>query len=361
MDLRQGLRAESLDLAERKVTLSDGSEVGYERLLLATGARAKLPEFEGHDLPGVLTLRDVEDSIALRDRFYVGQEVVTIGAGYIGVEGSAAALDRGASVTVVDPGEMPWGKFASRRTGAYVRSFLEGKGARFLFGDEVTRVERDGERLRVTLKSGATLPADTVLVGVGAAQNTEIAKDAGLDMDEKHGVCADPMLRTSDERVWVAGDIAAFEDLNVGRRWHAEHYLNAKWQGARAGANMARDRAGETPEPYDRVPYFFSDILETHMILRGDPAVKASRLVGDPGVGRVHRALGARGRHARDGPRDLGGRGAARPARGRGGAPHPRARAGGRGDVPVADPAPQRGGLARGLRTMWSGYWSSRA
>lgn len=282
VELRQGSPAKTIDREARTVTLEDGTEIGYERLLLATGARAKPPEFEGHDLDGVLCLRNVEDSLGLRERFRPGARVVVVGTGYIGIEGAAAALDAGASVTLVDPGARAWGKFASETTGGYVRSFLEGKGATFQLGDEVTAVARDGDALRVTLKGGDTLPADVVLVGVGAALNIELGKASGLETDEKHGLVADETLRTADPRVWVAGDIAGFQDVALGKRWHAEHYLNGKWQGLHVGANMARDAAGESPEPYDRVPYFFSDILETHMVLRGDPqGGEPARIVGD--------------------------------------------------------------------------------
>lgn len=85
-------------------------------------------------------------------------------------------------------------------------------------------------------------------------------------MDPQNGVEVDAKLRTEDENVFVAGDIAYFDDLAIGRRWHAEHYLSARWQGKQAGRNMAG-----ADEPYDQVPYFFSDMLDLHMILRGDP------------------------------------------------------------------------------------------
>ena len=286
IELRTGARATAIDRAARAVRLENGEEIGYERLLLATGARAKPPEFKGSDLPGVFTLWNAPDSLALRDRFTPEARVVVVGAGYIGIEGAAAALDRGAQVTIVDPGDQPWGKFASPATGRYVQRYLEERGATFLFGDEVTAVAQEGEHLRVALKNGGELGATTVLVGIGAELNVEIARESGFDMDPKHGVVADETLRTSDARVWVAGDVAGLQDRAIGKRWHAEHYLNAKWQGAQAGENMARDAAGETPEPYDRVPYFFSDILTTHMILRGDPTSgQPARLEGDLGSG----------------------------------------------------------------------------
>ena len=207
--------------------------------------------------------------------------MVIVGAGYIGVEAGAAALLHGSSVTIIDPSGQVWSKFASKETGGHVQKFLEGKGATFVF-EEVTGIESGHGEMTVRTKDGA-YPADLVLAGVGATLNVEVPAAAGFEMDPKHGVVVDGSLRTTtDPHVWVAGDIAAFYDVAMDKRWHAEHYLNAKWQGLHAGREMARDAVGgHQPESYDRVPYFFSDILEAHMVLRGDPQSKPARIIGD--------------------------------------------------------------------------------
>src|SRR6185503_4275414 len=116
-------------------------------------------------------------------------------------------------------------------------------------------------------KGGASFDADFVVVAVGASLRTDLAKSAGLELGTRDGVLVDEYLQTSDPNIWAAGDIACFQDVALGRRWHAEHHLNAKWQGRAVGAVMAGDR-----KPYDQVPYFFSDFLDLHMVLRGDPA-----------------------------------------------------------------------------------------
>ena len=281
VELMTGVTATAIDRNARRVTLSDGQEIGYERLLLALGAEAKTPPFPGGDLPGVWTLRKVEDSLGLREQFEKKLRVVIVGAGYIGVEGGAAALMHGSSVTIIDPSGQVWKKFASPETGGHVQRFLEGKGAKFVF-EEVKAITQGHGELIVKTSSGE-YPADLVLAGVGATLNVELPKASGLEIDPKHGVVVDGSLRTpSDPRVWVAGDIAAFYDVAMDKHWHAEHYLNAKWQGLHAGREMARDAVGgHQPEPYDRVPYFFSDILEAHMVLRGDPQSKPTRIIGD--------------------------------------------------------------------------------
>lgn len=288
VDLMTGVRATAIDRAAKKVTLADGQEIGYGRLLLALGAAAKKPTFPGGDLPGVWTLRTVDDSVGLRAEFEKKLRVVVVGAGYLGIEAAAAALLHGSAVTIVDPSGQAWSKFASKETGGHVRKFIEGKGAKFM-GDEIAGIENasTGE-LAVRLKGGEVVPADLVLAAVGATLNVELPTAAGFEIDSKHGVVTDGSLRTTtDPHVWVAGDIAAFHDVAMNKHWHAEHYLNAKWQGLHAGREMARDAVGgHQPEPYDRVPYFFSDILEAHMVLRGDPqGGKPARIVGDLAAG----------------------------------------------------------------------------
>jgi 3-phenylpropionate/trans-cinnamate dioxygenase ferredoxin reductase subunit len=116
-----------------------------------------------------------------------------------------------------------------------------------------------------------------VVAGVGVTLNLELAQAAGLEVDPKDGVIVDEFLQTSHPDIFAAGDIACFPDLVLGRRWHVEHHLNAKWQGQTAGKVMAGQR-----EPYRRVPYFFSDELDLHMILRGDPqSGKNAMMTGD--------------------------------------------------------------------------------
>jgi NADPH-dependent 2,4-dienoyl-CoA reductase/sulfur reductase-like enzyme len=118
----------------------------------------------------------------------------------------------------------------------------------------------------VTTASGKTFPADVILIGVGAVLNTTLAREAGLEMGAGGAIKVNAFLQTSDPNIWAAGDIAHFEDIAIGKAWHAEHHLSAKWQGQAVGKIMA----GGT-EPYDRVPYFFSDFFDIHFILRGDP------------------------------------------------------------------------------------------
>ncbi|HZT43117.1 MAG TPA: FAD/NAD(P)-binding oxidoreductase [Chthonomonadaceae bacterium] len=269
IELHTKTRVTRLDRNARTVTLADGKTIGYEKLLLATGASPRPLGVPGSNRPGVFLLRTIEDSEAIRQAMQQSKRVVVVGAGYIGMEVAADARTRGLEVDVIEPQAYPWAKFADETLGRFMQRYYEGKGVRFAFGDEVTRIDGDGENgpvKQAVTKSGRQIPADMVVAGVGIHQNTELAEAAGLEVDAKEGVKVNEFLQTSDPHIWAAGDIAFFKDIALDKEWHAEHFLNAKWQGQAVGAVMAG-----SDQPYNQVPYFFSDEFDIHMILRGDP------------------------------------------------------------------------------------------
>ncbi len=277
VELRRAVRVTGVDRKGRSVTTDDGHTYQYEKLLLATGARARKLDLPGASRTGVFLLRTIDDSIAIRQALQASRRIAVIGSGYLGMEVAADALGRGLDVTIIESGSHPWSKFASEPLGRFVQQFYESKGARFLFGTELSAFEGEGESgpvRQVRTKDGQQIPVDFVLVAVGAQLNTELAQAAGIDVVPDDGVAVDEYLQTSDSNVWAAGDIACFQDEALGKRWHVEHHLNAKWQGQAVGKIMAGDNT-----PYDRVPYFFSDFLDLHMILRGDSQGGKSRVV----------------------------------------------------------------------------------
>lgn len=275
--VHKGTTVESVDLGKKKATLSNGSEIEYEKLLIATGSAPKPLNVRGSNLDGVHLLRTVDDSMSIKQDMQEAKRAVMIGAGYIGMEVGSQCINKGLEVTIVDPSAHPWSKFASESTGNFLRRYYEKHGAAMIMGQEVAEIMGDGKVSAVRTKSGMEIPADMVVGGVGVTQNLDLAKQAGLKMDEKHGVIADEYFQTSDPNVYVAGDIAAFNDLVLGKRWHAEHYLHGQWTGKQAGRNMAGAN-----EQYKKVPYFFSDMLDFGMILRGDPqAGKSAKVFGD--------------------------------------------------------------------------------
>lgn len=280
IDLHKSTRVIALDPQARTVTLDNGETFAYGKLLLATGSRARLLDVPGAHRPNVHPLRTIEDSLAIREAAKQSQRVVLIGSGYIGMEVAADLRDRGLEVTIVSPDKTPWAKFASEKFGTFLRGYYEAKGVQFVLGDVVASIEGEdagGPAHTVVTKSGQRLAADFVVTGVGAELNTELATEAGLATGADGGVRVNEFLQTSDPNIWAAGDIALFKDIALGKEWRAEHHLHAKWQGQAAGKILAGGK-----EPYDRIPYFFSDEFDIHMVLRGDPqGGEQSLFVGD--------------------------------------------------------------------------------
>lgn len=264
VQLHVGVAAESIDRSAREVTLSDGTRVRYEKLLLATGSTPRSLDVPGNDLAGVCYLRTVDDAQQIRLAGHESKRAVMVGTGYIGMEVGMDCIKRGLAVSFLDPGAHPWSKFASEKLGGFLQRYFEKQGATFHFGQTASEFAGGPGLETVKTDKGLTLAADFAVVGIGVTLNTKLAKDAWLEVDEKQGVSVNSFLQTSDPNIWAAGDIAYFDDVAMGMKWHAEHYMNAKWQGQAVGAIMAGEQ-----KPYDKVPYFFSDMGDLHMILRG--------------------------------------------------------------------------------------------
>ncbi len=277
VDLVTGTAARTLRRTDHCVVLEDGRTIQYEKLLLATGSSPRKLNTPGFDRKNIFTLRTLEDALALRTALSGARKVVLVGCGTIGMEVAAVCLQKGLDVTLLDIADRPWARMASPATGHALRKYFEDRGARFLLRTSARVFEGEEAVTAVHTEQGERIPADVVVVGIGVFLNTELARNAGLPLSENGAVHVNSLLRTLDPRIWAAGDIAYFEDLALNKRWNAEHHLNAKWQGAAAGATMAG-----TDTVYDRVPYFFSDLLDLHMILRGDPEGGTSaRVFGD--------------------------------------------------------------------------------
>jgi 3-phenylpropionate/trans-cinnamate dioxygenase ferredoxin reductase subunit len=227
-------------------------------------------------------LRTLDDSTAIRREIEGGaKRAVIVGGGYIGVEVAADCLQKGVSVTLVEPQSQLWGRFAGPHVAGFLADLMRSKGADLRFGEEVAALTGTGRVAGARLKSGGEVAGDFAVVGVGVTPRTDLAQAAGLDVDPKQGIRVTEYLESSAADVWAAGDATCFFDPVYGRAWHVEHWNNAFWHGEIAGANMAGERTA-----YDHVPNFFSDFLGHHMELFGDPqGWKRTLLAGDPAGG----------------------------------------------------------------------------
>jgi 3-phenylpropionate/trans-cinnamate dioxygenase ferredoxin reductase component len=263
VDLRTGVRATGLDVVRHRVELDTGEEVGFAKLLLATGSSARRLPLPGADLDGVHYLRTLPDADRLRAALTGGgRRVVVVGAGWIGLEVTAAARHHGNDVTVLEPLPTPLHAVLGPEMGEVFARLHRDHGVDLRTGTGVQEFRGDGRVTSVVTSGGDSVPADLVVVGVGAAPNVGLAEAAGLDV--ANGVVIDAGLRTSAPDVYAAGDVAAAFHPLYGRHVRVEHWANALNQGPAA----ARSMLGQDVS-YDRVPYFYTDQYDLGMEYSG--------------------------------------------------------------------------------------------
>jgi 3-phenylpropionate/trans-cinnamate dioxygenase ferredoxin reductase component len=281
IELRLGRRATMLDAATRTVTLDGAEELRYDKLLLATGSRVRTLAVPGHDLHHVRYLRTIDESDALQASLRGAGRVVVVGAGWIGLEVSAAARGYGAEVTVVEMDELPLRRVLGDEVATLYRDLHVAHGVDFRFGSGVGELRGDGKTLSaVVLSDGTELPADLALVAIGITPCTELAVAAGLAVD--NGVVVDAALRTSDPNIYACGDVAQMPSTVAGHPIRLEHWANAQDSGPAVARSML-----DQPVTFDPMPFFFTDQYDLGMemsgwvapgdyervVFRGDPAL----------------------------------------------------------------------------------------
>jgi 3-phenylpropionate/trans-cinnamate dioxygenase ferredoxin reductase subunit len=268
VDLRLRSRVTAIDRAARLVSTADGQRIGYDKLLLATGSTPRRLPVPGAELSGVHYLRRVGDCDALKAALACAQHVAIIGAGWIGLETAAAARAAGCQVTVIARSELPLLTVLGAEVAATYAALHRNHGVDLRLNSAVHQIAGEtGKVTGVRLADGAVVAADTVIVGVGIAPNTELAEAAGLRVD--NGIFVDEHLATTDPDVFAAGDVANSYYPLLGTHPRLEHWSAALHQGPVAAANMMGRNLS-----YDRVPYFFSDQYDSI------PATRNRRLHG---------------------------------------------------------------------------------
>lgn len=263
IDVRPQVKAVGIDRDDHRVSLSDGQELTYDKLLLATGATARtLPGFEG-----ALTLRTLADADALAPRLQ-GRRLVVVGSGWIGMEVAATARQLGADVTVLSRGEVPLSAALGEKIGREFQRMHEEHGVKFQLGVTVEGMTEEAVRF-----DGQEVPADVVVVGVGATLNLSLAEAAGLELS--NGVLTDSSLVTSDPDILAAGDIANSFHPGLGEHLRVEHWSNALAGGKVAARTMLGQQAVQ-----DEIPYFYTDQYDLGMELSGyPPLMKEAEIV----------------------------------------------------------------------------------
>ncbi|MFF9653634.1 NAD(P)/FAD-dependent oxidoreductase [Streptomyces sp. NPDC014622] len=295
LDLRLGTAATALSTGTRTVTLDDGTECGYDGLIIATGVRPR--RLPGPPAPGVHTLRTLDDALALRERLGEGRRLVVVGAGFLGAEVASSARALGTAVTLVEAAPVPLAHVLGHRAGEHLAHLHRDHGVDLRSGTGVAEIMTSDHRLTaVRLSDGTLVPADDVLVAIGSEPDTTWLDGSGLRLAD--GVVCDRYL-AAVPGVHAAGDVARWHNPLFGADMRVEHRTNAAEQAMAAARNLLHP---ESARPFASVPYFWSDQhgirIQAYGHLRGHDEARV--VEGDSARGRFlvayrtgHRLTGA--------------------------------------------------------------------
>jgi NADPH-dependent 2,4-dienoyl-CoA reductase/sulfur reductase-like enzyme len=261
--VRTSSRATALDTRGQRLRLADGSVLGYDGLVVATGARARV-------LPGSvdgrpLTLRTLDDCRAIRDALPSARSLIVVGAGFIGLEVASTVADLGIDVTVIEVAPVPLAHVIGDELGRWFARLHRSHGVTVRCGISVERVDPARSGYAVTLQDGTVLTADLVVAAVGVRPRTRWLAGSGVEVGD--GVLCDAWCRTSVPGVVAAGDVARWYSGLFDQQVRIEHWRNAIAQGSAA----ARSLIGVLDEPYDELPYFWSDQYDARLRFVGQP------------------------------------------------------------------------------------------
>lgn len=273
IELRLGVRAERIDRSGHAVVLASGEVIPYDRLILATGARPRRLPIQGADLEGVVELRTAADAEALKHRLGPGRRLAIVGGGYIGLEAAASARALGADVVVIERETRLLARVACAALSEFFLDYHRGKGVTFALGAQMEAIEgREGQVAAIRFANGDPIACDTVLVGVGAVPNQELAEACGLDCAD--GILVDQAARTEDPAIWAIGDCTRRPLPLYGAVGRLESVPSALEQAKQAAADIT----GHAPPPPE-VPWFWSDQYDLKLQIAGLPIGSAETVI----------------------------------------------------------------------------------
>jgi len=249
---------------EKRLELSSGEQIGFEKLIVATGARPRTLDVPGSRLDGIYYLRTLRDSARIRERSASAKRAVVVGGGFIGMEVASVLAQKSVDTVMVLREDRIWKRFFTPEMSSFFEAYYTARGVRFAKPVDVAEIRGTAAVSSVTLSSGQTLPCDMLVAGIGVVPLTGPLAKSGIEID--NGVLVNEFLESSRPDIFAAGDVANYRDVLFGGRRRVEHWDNAVSQ----GQHCARVLLGEAA-PFRHVPYFFSDVFDLSYEFWGDP------------------------------------------------------------------------------------------
>ena len=263
IEVRLNCVVSSVDPTRKAVRLHSGEEIGFEKLIVATGARVRTLDVPGSDLADVYYLRTLEDSKRIRRMAESAKQAVVIGGGFIAMEVTSVLTQKGIGTTMVLPEDRIWKRFFTAEMSRFFEEYYTARGVRFAKNTKVVKLNGAGTVDSAVLQSGEIAPCDIVVAGIGVRPVTEPLANSGIEVAD--GVVVNEYLETNQRDIYAAGDVASYYDVLFGKHRRAEHWDNAVSQ----GHHCARILSGERI-PFVHVPYFFSDVFDLSYEFWGD-------------------------------------------------------------------------------------------
>jgi NADPH-dependent 2,4-dienoyl-CoA reductase/sulfur reductase-like enzyme len=263
IEVRLNCVVSSVDSARKTVRLQSGEEIGFEKLVVATGAHVRTLDIPGHNFKEVYYLRTLEDSKRIRQKAEGAKRAVVIGGGFIAMEVASVLAQKGIETTMVVPGDRIWKRFFTAPMSLFFEDYFTARGVRFAKNNKVVKLNGAGTVESAGLQSGEIAPCDMVVAGIGVNPVTEPLANSGIEVAD--GVVVNEYLETSQRDIYAAGDVASYYDVLFEKHRRAEHWDNAVAQGQHCARILSGERA-----PFIHVPYFFSDVFDLSYEFWGD-------------------------------------------------------------------------------------------
>lgn len=263
IDLRLGNPAVKVNPQQHLVTAGDGAGFGYDKLLIASGCSLRKLSIPGSHLPGLCYLRTIVESESIKAAAANARQAVVIGAGFIGLEVASVLAQLDIGTTILHRRDRLFEKFANENISSFFEKYFEDRGVHVIYEDEAAELQGEEWVESVNTKAGRTLPCDFAVAGIGVVPDTSYLDGSGIEI--RNGVMVDECLKSSDDDIYAAGDVANFYDSIYGRHRRVEHWDNAIRQGRTAARNMTGGRA-----PYKHVSYFYSTVFGLTFEFYGD-------------------------------------------------------------------------------------------